>query len=158
MAFNAAAFAAAPLSHRQETVPVPDLAPWFEGDAAPTWTVRGLTGNELAKADAARDRLKREAALAAALVSGSQREVAEAVQEALGRTDATEPDFARRLELVTLGSVEPACTLDTVVRLAEHFPVVFYQLSNKILELSGRGSDAEKKPSDSGDETPPATS
>jgi hypothetical protein len=48
------------------------------------------------------------------------------------------------------GSVEPACSMELAVRLAEHYPVIFFQLSNRILELTGQGSDAEKKPPSSG--------
>lgn len=144
MGFDAGKFSSAKLAPRTQDVPVPDLAAWF-GDDKPVWTVRGLTGNEVAKARQASESRRRESAFAAALANGSKSELIAEVQAAIGRGDDVEPDLARRLEMLTLGSVEPACTLDVAVRLAEHFPTTFYQLTDRILQLTGLGSDVQKK-------------
>lgn len=150
MGFDSRGFLGAALSARTEDVRVPDLAPWF-GESEPVWTVRGLDANEIVRSDAAKTRLTRESALAEALRSGGRLEIVREVQEALGRTPAdVEPDTARRIEILCAGSVDPACDMETAVKLAATFPVVFFQLTNAILTLTGRGSDAEKKPRSSG--------
>jgi hypothetical protein len=145
MAFDAQAFSAAKLEQRTQDVPVPDLAAWFK-DGDPVWRIRALSGNEVSKTRQAGEARKREAALAAALSRGSQAEVIAEVQHAIGRGDEVEPDLARRLEMLTLGSVEPTCPLEIAVRLAEHYPTVFYHLTDRILTLTGLGSDVQKKP------------
>jgi hypothetical protein len=143
--FNAGKFNSAVLAPRTQDVPVPDLAAWFD-DSDPVWRVRGLTANEIAKTRVAGEARRRESAFAAALATGSKSEIIAEVQHAIGRSDSVEPDLARRLEMLTLGSVDPLCPLDVAVRLAEHFPTVFYQLTDRILTLTGLGSDVEKKP------------
>ena len=49
MTFDLNRFRAADLSPRQVTVPVPDLAFFFPEGVKPVWTVRGLTGEEIAR-------------------------------------------------------------------------------------------------------------
>ncbi len=146
MGFQTEAFGGAALAPRTREVPVPELAAWFDEGAPAVWRVRGLTANEVARANEAASRYKREEALAAALVAGRHGDLVRELQAALGRSDEVEPDVARRLEMLTAGSVEPAIGLPVAVRLAEHYPTVFYSLSNAILQLTGQGSDVEKKP------------
>jgi len=149
MGFAADKFVSARVQARTETVPVPDLADWFEPGEPPVWVVRGLSANDLVRADAAKDARRRESALVEALQSGAHAEIVRNLQAMLGRSDDVQPDMARRLELLVAGSVEPTCSVELAVRLGEHFPVVFFQLTNTILTLTGRGSDVEKKPSGS---------
>lgn len=145
--FNASGFMQAKLTPRTNSVPVPALADWFGGDAASAaWTVRGLTGNELARVNEAEQRNRKESALIEALADGSKSEIVGEMQRVLGRTNDTQPDIARRLELLTLGSVDPECSEELAVRLCERYPVAFYELTNAVLELTGRGSETEKKP------------
>lgn len=144
MGFDAQAFARAGLAQRTQDVSVPDLAPWF-GDDKPVWRVRGLTGNEVAKSRQAAETRSREAALAEALSSGTHAELVAELQHALGRSDSIEPDLARRMEMLVFGSVEPACALETAVRMADYFPTTFYALTNAILTLTGLGSEVGKK-------------
>jgi hypothetical protein len=106
--------------------------------------------NEIVKADAAKAALQREGALLEALASGAHGKIVAELQSVLGRGDDVQPDLARRIEILVAGSVEPVCETALAVRLAEHFPVVFFQLTNAILTLTGRGSDVEKKPRSSG--------
>jgi hypothetical protein len=53
--------------------------------------------------------------------------------------------------------VDPAIDRDTAVRLFGGFPIVAYQLTNRILELTGEGPDVGKSPpSTETPESPPA--
>jgi hypothetical protein len=151
MGFDATKFAQAPLSQRTEDVPVADLAAWFgEGEPA-VWRVRGLNANEVQRAASAKERLGREAAMLDAITAGSRAEMAEELARILGRHhEDVEPETARRMEILIAGSVDPECTLEIAGRLAEHFPITFITLTNKILALTGQGSEVEKKPSSSG--------
>lgn len=156
MGFDTDGFLRAELVQRRECVAVPELAAFFSADdqaptQPPTWTVRAISAGEIARADAAKHRHSREAALAQALAGGSAAAVIRELQGAMGRDPAqTEPDLARRLEILAAGSLDPPCSLELGSKLATHYPSVFYKLTNTILTLSGRGSDAEKKPSSSG--------
>ena len=152
MAFDANRFLQAKLSARTRTVKVPALAEWFGDDADKAeWIVRGLSANELAKVNEAEARNRRADALAEAMTDGSRSEIVKELQYALGRGKDTRPDLARRLEMLTLGSVEPKCLEEVAVRLAEKFPTQFFELTNAVLELTGRGSETEKKSPSSGE-------
>jgi hypothetical protein len=142
--FNADAFVATPLALRTEEVPVPDLAAWFDSPAV--WRVRGLDANELAKVDQAERRNEAADALAEALSSGTAAQITEGVREVLGRTGGIESVYARQIEILVLGSVEPVITHAIAAKLGETFPVVFKILVNAILSLTGQGADAPKKP------------
>lgn len=155
MGFAADRFVSARAQARTESIAVPDLKDWFEPDEPPVWVVRGLSANDLVRADAAKESRRRESALVEALQSGAHGEIVRNLQAVLGRGDEVEPDMARRVEILVAGSVDPACSVELAVRLGEHFPVVFFQLTNAILTLTGRGSDVEKKPQPSGP-TPPS--
>jgi hypothetical protein len=153
MAFDSSAFMQAQTVPRTRVLSVPALAMFFGDGEAATWTVRNLTSNEVARSEAAKQRLSIEDGLLDALRSGSKAGLVKSLQEALGRGDHVEPDTARRIEILAAGSVVPECTLEMSVKIAENFPVVFYELTNAILELTGRGADLEKKVPRSG-ETP----
>jgi hypothetical protein len=137
---------------RQVTVKVPEIADYFGEDEA-VWTVRGLTAAELGRANESADRgAENNRALIDALTGDGDK--AAAFKKALGISDAEVPaDVSRRIELLTAGSVSPAIGIDkreVVVRLAETFPTVFYNLSTQILSLTGQGAEVGKrKPSGS---------
>jgi hypothetical protein len=139
MAFDSKKFLKTKFTPRTESVPVPDLQAFFPEKAKAVWTVRGLTGQELGRAAEAAERNKNVASLLEALVSAEAKEKAEAVKELLGVGGGVPQDIAKRLEHLVLGSVDPPCTLDLAVRLCESFPVEFYQLTNAIIQLTGRG-------------------
>lgn len=143
--FDRAAFTAAPLAARTASVPVPDLQPWF-GDAEPVWQVRGLTGEEIARANEAPARLARLATAVEALASVQADEQADAIKTLLGVSDAVPDDIAKRIDHLIAGSVEPAIDREIAIRLFQHFPVVAFSLTNKILELTGQGAQPGKAP------------
>jgi hypothetical protein len=144
MAFQVAAFVGASLALRTTDVPVPDLERWFEGPAV--WRVRGLNANELAKVDMAERRNEAAGALAEALANGAAAEIVAGVREVLGRDGGIEPIYARQIEILVLGSVEPMISHAIAAKLGECFPVPFKALLNTILTLTGQGSEAPKKP------------
>jgi hypothetical protein len=66
------------------------------------------------------------------------------IRKAFGLGDDDVPqNISYRIELLAAGSVSPALgaeNRDVAVKLAETFPTVFYDLTNKILNLTGQGA------------------
>lgn len=142
MPFAADKFEAAKLEPRKARVPVPALAPFFDEGEAAEWEVRGLNSAELHRAlEASRRTGSVEAIVKAISATGDQ---AEAVRRALGLTKDTPGEIAKRLEMLVAGSVSPAITLPTAVKLAETFPIEFLDLTNRISTLTGQGYDLVK--------------
>jgi len=138
MAFDKAGFLKAGFVPRTADVPVPELAEYFP-DGEPVWRVRGLTGHEIAAVNQRVDTGDRVRQIIAGLVSGSGKEQRDAAAKLAGHDGQTPVDIARRLEYLRLGSVEPSVDEDLASRLCQFFGVAFFGLTNKILELSGRG-------------------
>jgi hypothetical protein len=148
MKFDAKKFLKTKFVKRTFPVSVPDLRDFFHEGEEAVWTVRGLTGQELARANEAADRSKNMATILSALSSDVSKEKETAVKELLGLTKGTPADISKRIEHLVLGSVDPECTQDLAVKLCETYPVEFYQLTNKIMELTGQGQMPGKpKPS-----------
>jgi len=139
MPFDAKKFLKTKWTARAEEVPVPDLAAFFPDGAKPVWKVRGLTGQELGRANEAAERMKNVAAILEGLASGAAKEQTEALKDLLGVGGQTPQDIAKRLEHLVIGSVDPKCTPDLAVRLCETFPVEFFQITNRIVQLTGQG-------------------
>ena len=148
MAFDAKKFLKEKFTSRTEAVSVPDLAAWFPEGDEPLWTVRGLTGQELGRANEAAEKNRNIAAILEGLVAGGDKEKSQAVKDLLGIGGGVPQDIAKRLELLAIGSVDPPCTLDLAVKLCEAYPIEFFQLTTKISELTGRGQlPGKQKPS-----------
>lgn len=146
MAFDAKKFLKTKFTPRTEEVPVPDLAAFFPDGAKAVWKVRGLTGQELGRANEATERNKNVAAILEGIASGVAKEQTEAVKELLGVGGSTPQDIAKRLELLATGSVDPKCPPDLAIRLCETFPVEFFQLTTRISLLTGQGQMPGKQP------------
>lgn len=140
--FDERAFMRAKFQSRTAEVPVPGLAPFFNGDAPPVWVVRNLTGDELAKSMESSVRQKSIDTVIKALSNQSAQ--IDAIRAALGIGDDVSVELAKRLEQLVIASVEPVIDKPLAVKLAENYPVEFYQLTNKIVELTGLGADLKK--------------
>lgn len=146
MPFDSKKFLKTKFTPRIDEVPVPDLAAFFPDGAKPVWKVRGLTGQELGRANEAAERNKNVAAILEGIASGVAKEQTEAVKELLGVVGSTPQDIAKRLEILVLGSVDPPGALDLAVRLCETFPIEFFQITNRINQLTGQGQMPGKQP------------
>jgi hypothetical protein len=150
MGFDLTAFDKAHFSDRQESVPLPALAAFFLDGEEPLWTVRGLTHAELSRAAVAIQAGQNLEAVIEAL-TGDAKAKAGAIKQLLGVADGDVPqETKKRLEHLVMGSVDPEITLDIAVKLSVTFPIEFGQLTNKILELTGKGqvqAEVKRKPS-----------
>ena len=147
MSFNMNRFRqeAGQLKPRTADVAVPDLQYWF-GDAPAVWTVRGLTGREIAIANDVERRAKTYLAAAEAFASAARSDQADALKALFGADGSVPEDLAKRFDHLTFGSVEPAISREDAVALFAAHPIVAYQLSNKVLELTGLGPELGKAP------------
>jgi len=145
MSFDSKKFLKTKFSPRVEGFPVPDLAAFFPDGEEAVWKVRGLNGHEVGRAAEAAERNENMAAILEGLTA-EQKDKTEAIKGLLGIGGNTTKDIAKRLEYLVIGSVDPVCTQDLAVRLCETFPIEFYQLTNKITELTGRGYLPGKQP------------
>lgn len=153
MGFDIKRYLAAKMEPRTATVDLSALKAFFAEDDELTWTVRGLTADELAKAKGAeeKERSRIVGALTQALSGGKRSEMTKAMLDQFGYSDDPPPVVIRNLELVTMGCVEPECSMELARKLSKDHPVPFNDLANTILYLTGQGAaEAEKKPDTSG--------
>jgi len=151
MGFNADKFDRAEMKPRTMRVPVPALAEWFgEGEAA-EWEIRGLNATELHHALQAEERNSLIGGIVKAISASG--DVAQAVRKAVGLTQDTPGEIAKRLEMLVMGSVNPKVEMPTAVKLAERFPIEFLHITSDISLLTGKGYDLVKPPAASQETT-----
>jgi len=151
MGFNVKKFARAKFTARTETVSVPVLAGFFEDGESPDFVVRGLTGEELARVNIAKNKQKNMAAVIEALAGGSQSETVREIRDAIGMGAEDLPeDLARRIEMLLFGCIEPVLDAQLAAKLFRVAPVEAYSISNAIIRLSGQGMTPGEPPA-SGD-------
>lgn len=143
MTFDSQKFLKTKYKDRTEDVPVPELKKFFPDGETPVWTVRGLTAEEIARANDAVSQNADVSAIITALAAKHSKEKAEAVKDMLGMSTAVPADIVKRISHLVSGSVSPECDQEMAVKLGENHSVVFFKLTNKILELSGKGRVGE---------------
>lgn len=135
------------LAPRERDVPVPDLGVFFPEGEEPIWRVRGLTGEEIARANEASQRHTLIGHAVEALASAAAKEEqVDALRTLIGYGRSVPDDMAKRLDHLVAGSVAPTIDRELAVRLFQGFPIVAYKLTNVILELTGLGPDLGKLP------------
>lgn len=140
--FDDKAFMRAKFVPRIDEVYVPALSAFFDADEAFIWRVRNLTGDELAKSMEASSRQKGVDTIIKALASQSAQ--IDEIRASLGIGDDVSVELAKRLEQLVTASIQPVIDKPVAVKLAENFPIEFYQITNKIIELTGLGADIKK--------------
>lgn len=150
--FDLKSFERAAFEPRQCDVALPSLADFFK-DSEPVFVVRGLTANELARADEAARKGKMISDLVEKLLeSQGGKEKAAALLDAAGLSNAIDPPqiIKQRIEHVRMAVVSPALELQHVIKLADAFPIEFTRLANAVLEMTGQGQVAAVKQKPSG--------
>jgi len=133
------AWNAARLEIRKETLSFPTIAKMMGVDDV-TITVRGLTSDEINKAQAARNSAKLAHELAESLTRAKGVDAANKLQALMGYGDGVQTITAIEMEMVTIAIVEPeSMRLPDVVKLAESFPIEFKELVGAVNTLTGLG-------------------
>jgi len=140
MAFDENKFLNAKYRDRTADVQVPELKKYFAGNEDPVWVVRCLTAEEIARSNDEVSKNLDISAIVSALVSQGSKDKADAVKDLVGLSKDTVPgDIVKRISHLVYGSVSPECSRELAVKLGRDHSVLFFKLTNKILELSGRG-------------------
>lgn len=149
MSFDAKKFANTDFVPRTKEVSLPGLASFFPPPQLPVFTVRSITGEELARCqeEVEKNKQGRRALMAAAHTASA--EVAAAVRTLLtgvrGGSGADTPDgYILSLNIVHTALVDPVLEYSQIVRLATAFPVEFGALRIAALELLGMGHEPKK--------------
>ena len=146
MTFDIQGFSGTKFEPRTEEVEVPALKEWFDKGEKPLWKVRGQTSNEMVKAFESVGKNKTLDSLIKAI--GSTKKQIDEIKEAIGVSDQVPEDIIKRLEQIVTCSIDPVIDMPTAVKLAEAFPIEFYTITMKIVELTGLGMNYPKsKPS-----------
>lgn len=125
---------------RTAEVAMTELMDFFDEGEKPVFTVRGLEGFEVGRAKEAAARNRNIRAILEGIVSQRSEDMKDAVRKLIGADDDVPQEIAEKVEFVLAGLVEPSgWKLDNVLWLCKNFPVNFYALSQKILELTGLG-------------------
>jgi len=124
---------------REEILTLPDLKEFFLEGEIPEFVVRGLTGHEFGRVQEAVERNKGLSEILDGLTSAIQKEKIEALKASIGLSEKTPNEIVKRIQLLILGSVNPKFEQDSAVRFCKYFPIEFYQLTNRITELTGQG-------------------
>ena len=61
-----------------------------------------------------------------------------------------DPADYEKLQMLVIASVSPECDMQTAMQLAKAFPVVFFDLTNRIPRLTGLGHIPGKRPPSGG--------
>jgi len=139
MSFNFSKLANEQFIPREDALILPDLSGFFSDGEEPKFTVRGLTGHEFGRVQEAVERNKGLSEILDGLTSAIQKEKIEALKASIGLSEKTPNEIVKRIQLLILGSVSPKFEQDSAVRFCKYFPIEFYQLTNKITELTGQG-------------------
>jgi hypothetical protein len=129
---------------RTEDVDVPELKEFFDEDKKPVWKIRALSGveygkiQELLEADEAIVEMLRK------ITSKDSESVADGILNYLGRNEEVSKDTKRRYHILIKGSVDPEIDITFAVRLAENYCMTFYNLTNRIVNLTGKGKKLGK--------------
>lgn len=127
---------------RTQTIPAPEALVEFFADGPAQFVVRGLIASELHKANEAGTRQTAIDAVVKAIAT--QKDAIESVRRALGMTADTPGEIAKRMEMFLMGCVAPKLSPADVAKIAEVCPIEFYDITNKILVLTGQGATQVK--------------
>lgn len=140
--FSVERFQSAEFQPRTERVLVPPLAEFFDDGEAAEFVIRGLSASELQRAVEAGQRQGSIETVVKAI--SSKQDQVDSIRKALGMSKDTPGEIAKRIEMLVLGSVSPAFDHAAAVKVAEVCPIEFYDLTNKIVALTGQGGSRVK--------------
>lgn len=151
--FDSKRFLATQFIPREEDVPVPDLKEFFGDGDKPVWRIRGLDGYELGSVEEVKRRNKQVESILEGILSAGSKKQAEAIKKLVGNSQDATDDVAKRLEMLVLSSIDPVCDLDLAIKLLKTFPIEFFDITNKVNILTGKGH-VPGKPKPSGKTNP----
>jgi len=144
--FNGHRFSHADLKHRIQEVEVPALRAWFDNlaeDEVPVLHIRGLSYEELARADLAATRGQQAIGQVIAILSeGKGEELEDTLRNIMGVGKDAPEQLIKRIQYLAMGCEE--MNEESAMKFSVHFSVEFGEITNKILALTGKGSEPGK--------------
>ena len=137
MGFDLAKFRQADLQPRTSEVRVPEMKQWFSEGSEPVIIIRGLTGEEFYNVRQASAKRADLQAIASRVMAGQGSAMADAIEEFFG---AVPEEFARRVEILIYGCVEPSFDRDMAMKLFRTFPSTAHLIADAILRATGEGA------------------
>jgi len=150
MSFDLKKFETTKYNDRVADVEVPELIDFFDEDEKPVWKVRAMTGTEIAISQEAHEAIERQQKMFNAIVGKNTDSFVKALKASFNldyneKDGHTPEEIEKRLAMLRMCSVEPVCPENLAVKLLLNHGVVFYRLTNKIVELTGLGRVGELK-------------
>ena len=159
MSFDVKKYKKTKFEHQFVDVPLPPVfSEFFDKDEKPVWKVRGLTGQELGRAQVAAAKNQNMADMIEAMTSGKSKEKIKAFKGMLGIDDGKTPQaLAEAFEKIVIGSVEPVVDLELALLVCTRSPEAFYSIHAAIKKLTDGGMiPGESKGSTQTPESEPA--
>jgi len=150
MPFKLKEFNQAKFHARTEFVRVVELKDFFDEGEEPGFEVKGLTGIEYAQVESEVKANKDIEKIVSGLLSGKAEDVSTSLKDIMGTGDNVPDELARRLAFFEKGCVKPEGSLELAKKICERFPIDFYAITNKIVNLTGSGQVLKKKSVKSG--------
>lgn len=135
-------FAQAKFEPRTEEVEVPLLKEFFSEGQEPKFIIKGLNAIELNAAIEANNKQKSIDNVIKAI--STDRDQINSIRKALGVSNDTPGEIAKRIEAMVLGCVSPTLNHAQVVKFSENFPLEFFDITNRIFNLTGQGGSHVK--------------
>ena len=148
--FDIKSFMSAQFVPREEDVPVPDMAEFFDEGEKPVWRVKSLTGQEMFFALEAAERNRKIKAVLEGITSEVMAELTSAVRKLVGDRGEVTDALAKKIEMFAIGSVAPKADIELAIKVCRTYPVEFTIIAATIEGLTGMGHETKKKPSSSG--------
>lgn len=140
--FLADKFTEAKFEQKTEDIKLECLQEFFEEGQEPIFKVRGLNSVELHNAIEAGNRNKSIDNILKAVTT--DKDQITAVRKAMGISSEVPGEIAKRIEMFVIGCVSPKINLSFAVKFSETFPIEFFHVTNKIVELTGQGASRVK--------------
>lgn len=143
MAFDSKSFKRAAFEPRTQIVKVPELAEFFPDGEPAEFTVRGLTGMEIAACSA---EYNKYGLIVQAFEQGKASK--EQIKDIFGDEDKATAEMMRDYKLL---KIVLGLDLDIAKKINANFPSVFKRLTSAVWILTDKGAEIKKKqPSSSG--------
>jgi hypothetical protein len=138
-------FSRAKFERRTEIVKIDNetLKEFFEKDQEPVFIIQNLNAAELNISIEAELKNKSIDNVIKALSKNSDQVAG--IRKTLGISSDVPSELAKRIEMMVFGCVNPKIDHAVAVKFAENFPMEFYDITNKIANLTGTGGSLVKQ-------------
>jgi len=141
--FDKSGFMSASFEPATASVEVPEMADFFGDGADAIFTVRGLNANEFYTASTIEQRKETITSVVSSLSTSAQ--VTEKLKDVIGLTGENTPaEVDKRIYMLATASISPKLETFEAGKIAEVYPISFFNLTTEIAHLTGQGATVKK--------------